>query len=65
MTIYLSLPAMRMGTCSRLLRLFVNMTLAAMEAEQVKPRYPVLMCLDEFAVLGPMKVGQWGLSKNS
>jgi len=55
MTIYLSLPAMRMGTCSRLLRLFVNMTLAAMEAEQVKPRYPVLMCLDEFAVLGPMK----------
>lgn len=54
-TIYLSLPAMRMGTCSRLLRLFVNMTLAAMEAEQVKPRYPVLMCLDEFAVLGPMK----------
>jgi type IV secretion system protein VirD4 len=54
-TIFLSLPAMRMGTCSRLLRLFVNMTLAAMEAEQVKPRYPVLMCLDEFAVLGPMK----------
>ncbi len=54
-TIYLSLPAMRMGTCSRWLRLFVNMTLAAMEAEREKPRYPVLMCLDEFPVLGPMK----------
>ena len=56
MTIYLSLPAMRMGTCSRLLRLFVNLTLASMEMEKVRPRYPVLMCLDEFAVLGTMKV---------
>ncbi|MEM6560421.1 MAG: type IV secretory system conjugative DNA transfer family protein [Planctomycetota bacterium] len=54
-TIYLILPAMRMGTCSRWLRLFVNLTLAAMEAEQRKPRYSVLLCLDEFAVLGPMK----------
>lgn len=55
MTIYLSLPAMRMGTCSRWLRLFVNLTLAAMEVEKQRPRYPVLLCLDEFAVLGPMK----------
>ena len=54
-SIYLSLPAMRMGTCSRWLRLFVNLTLAAMEQEQKKPKHPVLMCLDEFAVLGTMK----------
>jgi type IV secretion system protein VirD4 len=54
-TVYLSLPAMRMGTCSRWLRLFVNLTLAAMEAERTKPTYPILMCLDEFAVLGTMK----------
>jgi type IV secretion system protein VirD4 len=54
-TLYLVLPAMRMGTCSRWLRLFVNLTLAAMETEKAKPRYPVLMCLDEFAVLGTMK----------
>lgn len=55
MTLYLSLPAMRMGTCSRWLRLFVNLTLAALEAEKSRPPYPVLMCLDEFAVLGTMK----------
>jgi type IV secretion system protein VirD4 len=54
-TVYLSLPAMRMGTCSRWLRLFVNLTLAAFEAEQTPPRYPVLMCLDEFATLGTMR----------
>lgn len=54
-TIYLSLPAMRMTTCSRWLRLFVNLTLAALEKEKVRPRYPILLCLDEFAVLGTMK----------
>lgn len=54
-SIYLSLPAMRMGTCSRWLRLFVNLTLAAMEKVQARPAHPVLMCLDEFAVLGHMK----------
>lgn len=55
MTVYLSLPAMRMGTCARWLRLFVNLTLAALEEEKAKPAYPVLMCLDEFATLGTMK----------
>ena len=55
LTLYLSLPALRMGTCSRWLRLFVNLALAAFEIERAKPAYPVLMCLDEFAVLGTMK----------
>jgi type IV secretion system protein VirD4 len=54
-TVYLSLPAMRMGTCSRWLRLFVNLALAAFEVEKRRPAYPVLLCLDEFATLGPMK----------
>lgn len=55
-TIYLCLPAMRMGTCSRWLRLFVNVTLAQMEAVHVEnQKHQVLMCLDEFAVLGTMK----------
>jgi type IV secretion system protein VirD4 len=54
-TIYLSLPAMRMGTCSRWLRLFVNLALAAFEMERRRPAHPVLLCLDEFATLGPMK----------
>ncbi len=54
-SLYLSLPAMRMGTCSRWLRLFVNLTLAAFELEKIRPVHPVLLCLDEFAVLGKMK----------
>ncbi len=54
-TIYLSLPATKMGICSGWLRLFVNLTLNAMEIEQTKPKHPVLLCLDEFAVLGHMK----------
>lgn len=55
LTVYLCLPAMRLGTCARWLRLFVNLTLAAMEAEPAKPELPVLMVLDEFATLGKMR----------
>jgi type IV secretion system protein VirD4 len=54
-TVYLCLPAMRMGTCNRWFRLFVNMALAAFETAPGKPNPPVLMCLDEFAVLGHLK----------
>ena len=59
MTIYLCLPAGRLATCSRWLRLFVNLALEAMEREQrVDPKRkdsPVLLCLDEFATLGRME----------
>lgn len=55
MTVFLCLPAMRMGTCFRWFRLFINLTLARMEEITTKPESPVLMCLDEFAVLGHMK----------
>jgi type IV secretion system protein VirD4 len=55
MTIYLSLPAGRLGTCNRWLRLFVNLVFEAMERETKKPDIPVLICLDEFPVLGYMK----------
>ena len=55
MTIYLCLPAGRMGTCNRWLRLFINLALEAMEREDYKPDPPVLFCLDEFAILGHMK----------
>lgn len=54
-TIYLCLPAMRLGTCNRWLRLCINLALARMEEVKTKPAFPVLFCLDEFAVLGPMK----------
>lgn len=55
MTLYLCLPAMRLGTCARWFRLFVNLVMTAMERVPVKPKLPVLMCLDEFAVMGYMK----------
>ncbi|HRD75332.1 MAG TPA: type IV secretory system conjugative DNA transfer family protein [Hyphomicrobiaceae bacterium] len=54
-TLYLCLPAMRLGTCARWLRLFVNLALAAFEAESAKPELPVVLCLDEFATLGKMR----------
>jgi type IV secretion system protein VirD4 len=54
-TVYLCLPAMRMGTCNRWFRLVVNMALAAFEREPAKPSPPVLMVLDEFATLGHMR----------
>lgn len=58
-TIYLCLPAGRLASCNRWLRLFVNLTLEAMEREQMRAsphgKIPVLMCLDEFATLGRME----------
>ncbi len=53
-TIYLCLPATRMGTHSRWLRVIINLALVALERERTKPDIPVLMVLDEFAVLGNM-----------
>jgi type IV secretion system protein VirD4 len=54
-TIYLCLPASRMGTHSRWLRLIVNLTIAALEQERSTPDLPVLLVLEEFAALGAMK----------
>jgi type IV secretion system protein VirD4 len=54
MTVYLCLPAMRMATCNRWLRLFINQALETFEREPVKPDPPVLLVLDEFATLGHM-----------
>lgn len=54
MTMYLCLPAARIGMCSRWLRIVVNQLLQAMELEETVPDAPVLVCLDEFPVLGFM-----------
>lgn len=54
-SVYLVLPATRMGLCSRWLRLFINQLLEAMERERSTTEVPVLVCLDEFPVLGFMK----------
>lgn len=54
-TLYLCLPATRMGTHARWLRVIINLALIAFERTKVKPDIPALMVLDEFAVLGHMK----------
>ena len=51
-TVYLCLPAMRMGTHARWLRLMILHALSVMERTRGKPPAPVLFVLDEFPVLG-------------
>lgn len=55
LTIYLCLPATRMSTCNRWFRLFVNLSIEAMEREPSKPKIPVLALLEEFHILGYMQ----------
>ncbi len=50
-SIYLCLPAGRMATHSRWLRIIINLAVEAMEREPAKPKHPVLFIMDEFAVL--------------
>lgn len=57
-TVYLCLPARHLGTCSRWLRLFVNLMLQAAEETRVDAMpgdAPMLCVMDEFASLGYMK----------
>lgn len=55
-SVYLCLPASRMGTHSKWLRLFLNMAIAALERDKTsKPPRPVLLMLEEFAALGHMR----------
>lgn len=57
-TIYLCLPASRMGTHGRWLRLIVALAVAALEqstAMEDRALHPVLFILEEFAALGHMR----------
>ena len=53
-SVYLCLPATRMGLCNRWLRIMINQLFDAMEREKTQPKSDVLVCLDEFPVLGFM-----------
>lgn len=53
-TLYLCLPAGRMGSHAKWLRIVINMALQAFEEQKTPPPIPVLMLLDEFPVLGHM-----------
>jgi len=52
MSLYLVLPAKRLRTHGRWLRLMVAMTLDMMAGDIAPPRHPLLFVLDEFAALG-------------
>lgn len=54
-TVYLCLPAGRLATHSRWLRLMIGLALEAMERERKRPDRPVVFLLDEFATLGYMR----------
>lgn len=55
MTLYLCLPATRMATHARWLRLMILLSIATMERTKGKIAPPVLFVLDEFPVLGYMQ----------
>jgi type IV secretion system protein VirD4 len=54
-TIYLCLPATRLATHARWLRLVVSLALNAMERNPSVPANPVLFVLEEFGALGYMR----------
>ena len=53
-TVYLCLPAGRMDTHSRWLRVILNLAMEAMERERTRPKHDVILMMDEFPVLGHM-----------
>jgi type IV secretion system protein VirD4 len=55
MTIYLVLPAERLATHGRWLRLMISLCIATLTRDRMPPRHPVLMVLDEFAALGRLQ----------
>ena len=55
MTLYLVLPAERLATHGRWLRLMISLCIAALTRDRTPPRHPVLMVLDEFAALGRLQ----------
>lgn len=54
-SIFLCFPATRVAMAGPWLRIFINQLLDAMEREKAEPPAPVLVCLDEFPVLGYMR----------
>nr|WP_238396122.1 type IV secretory system conjugative DNA transfer family protein [Xanthomonas fragariae] len=55
MTVYLVMPANRIGPNARFLRLFIGSVLTAITSSATQPPYRVAFVLDEFAQLGYMK----------
>lgn len=54
-TVYLCLPASRMGTHAKWLRMLVTLAIVMCERVAIRPEPPVLLLLEEFPVLGHMR----------
>lgn len=55
MSVYLVLPADRLATHGRWLRLMIALAIAALTRDRAPPVHPVLLVLDEFAALGRLQ----------
>ena len=55
MTVYLVLPANKIGPNARFVRAFIGSVIAAITSSTTKPKHPVAFLLDEFGQLGYMK----------
>jgi len=55
-TVYLVIPPERIRTYAPFIRLFMGFAALELKRTKAKPKFPVLMMLDEFPALGRMKV---------
>lgn len=55
LSVYLALPATRIGMCNRWLRLMINQFIDSVERNETETKIPILLALDEFPVLGFMQ----------
>lgn len=55
MTLFLCLPATRLATHAKWLRVILSLALVEFERDDTKPPHPVLLMLEEFAALGYLK----------
>lgn len=58
MSVFLILPADRLASQARWLRLLISLSLSAMARDRTNPDKPVLFLLDEFAALGKLQMVQ-------
>lgn len=54
-TIYLCLPATRLATHAKWLRVILSLAIVEMERDATIPKHPVLLMLEEFAALGYLR----------
>lgn len=62
MTVFLVLPASRMGTHNRWLRLMISLCLLALERDPTIPQHRVMVVLEEFAQLGHLRQLEAGVA---